>query len=172
MKKIMKISLSALAMATMVGCASTDGQTRTQCTSTTSTTCSVVPVQDEILISVVGYGAPHHTFETSAQRRIMALRASELDAYRKLAEQASGVHVFGDTRVDNFIARDDRVRSRLSAFVQGATITHQEYQDDGVAVTHMTMKVSRSQLQRMMEADRVSQSRGLGLVPGGAFPVR
>ncbi len=182
MNNTIKVALSLLALTTLAGCAAQRGcndfgcydsvvyeqPNRTQC-SPSSSQCGALVVPDEIVVNVVGYGAPKNTFESAAQRRLMALRASELDAYRKLSEQISGVHIFGDTRVDDFIAQHDRIRSRLNTFIQGATITHQEFQSDGVAVTHMTMRVSRSQLQRMLERERIYQSRGLGLVPGGAF---
>lgn len=182
MNNTTKIALLLLALSTLVACASQrscldfachdavvfEQPNQTQC-SPSSNRCDAMVVPDEIIVNVVGYGAPKNTFESAAQRRLMALRASELDAYRKLSEQISGVHIFGDTRIDDFIAQHDHIRSRLNTFIQGATITHQEYQSDGVAVTHMTMRVSRSQLQRMLERERVYQSRGLGLVPGGAF---
>lgn len=136
--------------------------------STSTRNCTTVVIPDELVLNVVGYGAPRTTFESIQQRRLMALRASELDAYRKLAEQVSGVHIFGDTSVDNFIANHDRIRSRLNTFVQGATITHQEFQEDGVAVTFMSLKVSRSELRRTLERERLYHSRGHGLVPGSA----
>lgn len=182
MNNTIKAALSLLALTTLVGCAAHrscqdfschdsvvyEQPNRTQCLASSSG-CSALVVPDEIIINVIGYGAPKNTFESAAQRRLMALRASELDAYRKLSEQISGVHIFGDTRVDDFIAQHDRIRSRLNTFIQGATITHQEFESDGVAITYMTMRVSRSQLQRILERERIYQSRGLGLVPGGAF---
>lgn len=183
MKNTIKVAMSILALTTLAGCASqrschdsacTDSvvfeqPARAQCAPTASSRCDTLVVPDEIVINVVGYGAPKNTFESAAQRRLMAMRASELDAYRKLSEQVSGVHIFGDTRVDDFIAGHDRIRSRLNTFIQGATITHQEFESDGVAITYMSMRVSRSQLQRMLERERIYQSRGLGLVPGGAY---
>lgn len=179
MNNTIKAALSLLALTALAGCATQRSchdfncydsvvyEQPSQCSSSSSR-CGALVVPDEIIVNVVGYGAPKNTFESAAQRRLMALRASELDAYRKLSEQISGVHIFGDTRVDDFISQHDRVRSRLNTFIQGATITHQEFQSDGVAVTHMTMKVSRSQLQRMLERERIHQARGLGIVPGGA----
>lgn len=180
----MKIAISLIASVTIVGCASQPRSCydrscedsvvyaepiRAECTTSAVNNCNPLVIPDEIVINVIGYGAPKNTFESAAQRRLMAMRASELDAYRKLSEQISGVHIFGDTRVDDFIAGHDRIRSRLNTFIQGATITHQEFESDGVAITYMSMRVSRSNLQKMLERERIYQSRGLGLVPGGAY---
>ncbi|MBV0932493.1 LPP20 family lipoprotein [Marinobacterium weihaiense] len=124
-------------------------------------------VNDVLVISVNGYGAPKSTFENLAQRRLMAMRASELDAYRKIAEQVSGLHIMGDTRVDDFVANRDRLRSYINSFVQGATITNQEFESDGMAITTMSLKISRSQMRRIMEEERRWHANG-GHLPSGA----
>ncbi|MBS98201.1 MAG: hypothetical protein CMI01_05940 [Oceanospirillaceae bacterium] len=124
----------------------------------------------ELVINVTGYGAPKSTFENLAQRRLMALRASEVDAYRKLAEQVSGVQVFGDTSVEDFIAGRDRLRTRINSFIQGAAITNQEFQDDGLAITNMSLKVNRLQLERMLARERAENRSHDGLATGTAYP--
>ena len=48
-------------------------------------------------ITAVGYGASRENGYTPGQRRLMAMRASKLDAYRALAEQVQGVWVNGIT---------------------------------------------------------------------------
>lgn len=164
MKKILITSIASLALVSLVGCANS--------TATHQTPQASHVIEQAVVVSVVGYGAPHHTYETAAQRRLMALRASELDAYRKLSEQISGVHISGDSSVDNYIAQRDRLKGNVSTFIQGATITHQEYQSDGVAVTNMQMKVNPNQIRRMIEIDRTEKPKGQGLIPGSAFIVR
>ncbi|GAA0695749.1 hypothetical protein GCM10009104_24450 [Marinobacterium maritimum] len=126
-------------------------------------------VEDILVINVTGYGAPKSTFENLAQRRLMALRASELDAYRKIAEQVSGLHIVGDTRMDDFIADRDRLRAYLNSFVQGAAITNQEFEADGMAVTTMSLKISRRQMQQQLEQERRWHAAGGHLPPGGAY---
>lgn len=127
----------------------------------------IAPVDDILIINVTGYGAPKSTFENLAQRRLMALRASELDAYRKIAEQISGLHIVGDSRVEDYIASRDRLRSYINSFVQGAAITHQDFEDDGMAVTTMSLKTSRSQLRLSLEQERRWHATG-GHLPAGA----
>ncbi|PSL11937.1 hypothetical protein CLV44_12145 [Marinobacterium halophilum] len=126
-----------------------------------------IAVDDIQVITVTGYGAPKSTFENLAQRRLMALRSSELDAYRKIAEQISGLHIVGDTRMDDFIANRDRLRAYVNSFVQGAAITRQEFEDDGMAVTTMSLKISRRQMQQMLEQERRWHASG-GHLPAGA----
>jgi hypothetical protein len=129
----------------------------------------VAPVDDILVINVTGYGAPKSTFENLAQRRLMALRASELDAYRKIAEQISGLHIVGDTRVNDFIPERDRLRSYVNSFVQGAAIIDQDFEADGLAVTTMSLKISRSQMRRQLEEERRWHAAGGHLPPGSAY---
>lgn len=125
---------------------------------------------DIIIVQVIGYGAPKNTFANAAQRRLMTMRASEVDAYRKLAEQVAGVYISGDSSLNDFMAGNDRIKSQVNTFIQGASITNQEILDDGVGVTQMTMQVSRSQLIRMLEKESTKPTQqGSGLVPGGAI---
>lgn len=126
-------------------------------------------VDDTLIINVTGYGAPKSTFENLAQRRLMAMRASELDAYRKIAEQISGLHIVGDTRVQDYVADRDRLRSYVNSFVQGATITSQEFEADGMAVTSMSLKVSRSQMRNRLEQDHNWHAKGQHLPSGAAY---
>lgn len=126
-------------------------------------------VDDVLVISVTGYGAPKSTFENLAQRRLMAMRASELDAYRKLAEQIAGVHLFGSTSVNDYIAGRDRVRTRVDSYIRGAAIVNQEFEEDGMAVTTMSLKASKSRLRRMLDYETYRYHSGGNLLPGGAY---
>lgn len=175
MTYLAKITITAAAALALMGCATQ--QTVHQVTAQQQQQVAgvgmaghLMTVPDPIVLSVVGYGAPGGTAENAAQRRLMALRASEADAYRKLAEQVSGLNIFGDTRVDNYIASHDRLRQRFSTFIQGATITHQEYQDDGVAITHMSLRVSRAELRERLARERYYNTHGYYLIHGDAYP--
>lgn len=123
----------------------------------------------DVVITVTGYGAPKNTYESVAQRRLMAMRSSEVDAYRKLAEQVSGVTIFGNTSVDDFIAGRDAVRMKFNTYLQGAAIQHQEFHDDGLATTTMSLKINRSELRHMLAHERSSSQAGSGLVDGSVF---
>ena len=74
-------------------------------------------------ISGIGYGA-ESTFGayTSGQRRLMAIRASKLDAYRALAEQLYGIKIDSNTSISTLTAKSDSFRARVNAVVRGARI--------------------------------------------------
>ncbi|MGE4503128.1 MAG: LPP20 family lipoprotein [Thiomicrospira sp.] len=79
--------------------------------------------QERIKITGVGYGA-ESTYEgfTVGQRRLMAIRASKLDAYRSLAEQLYGIKIDSNTSVATLTAQSDSFRARVNAVVRGARI--------------------------------------------------
>ena len=81
------------------------------------------PRQERIKITGVGYGA-QSTYEgfTDGQKRLMAIRASKLDAYRSLAEQLYGIKIDSNTSVATLTAQSDSFRARVNAVVKGARI--------------------------------------------------
>ncbi|WP_296833739.1 LPP20 family lipoprotein [Thiomicrospira sp.] len=81
------------------------------------------PRQDRIKITGVGYGA-QSTYDgfTDGQKRLMAIRASKLDAYRSLAEQLYGIKIDSNTSVATMTAQSDSFRARVNAVVKGARI--------------------------------------------------
>lgn len=81
------------------------------------------PRKEKIKISGVGYGA-ESTYEgfTQGQRRLMAIRASKLDAYRALAEQIYGIKIDSNTSVATLTAQSDSFRARVNAVVKGARV--------------------------------------------------
>ena len=79
-----------------------------------------------------GYGSQNAFGRyTIGQRKLMAMRAAEVDAYRKLAEQVYGFNVDGSTTVADFIAQNDQARAWVEAFIRGARITEVVPAGDG-----------------------------------------
>lgn len=78
---------------------------------------------ERIKISAIGYGA-ESTFSayTPGQRRLMAIRASKLDAYRALAEQLYGIKIDSNTAISTLTAKNDSFRARVNAVVRGARV--------------------------------------------------
>ncbi len=77
------------------------------------------------LIKIVGIGyGSESTYQgyTPGQRRLMAIRASKLDAYRSLAEQIYGIKIDSNTTVSALMAKNDSFRARVNAVVRGARI--------------------------------------------------
>ena len=80
-----------------------------------------------------GYGATPEAARplTPGQRKLAAMRAAEVDAYRKLAEQVHGFNIDGRTTVADFVARNDAIRAWVEALVRGARIVSNEPIEDG-----------------------------------------
>ncbi len=70
----------------------------------------------------VGVAAIDDTMANQAQARLMAFRAAELDARRKLAEELGGLLIRSNTTVHDFVAQNDTIRTRMLAFMQGARV--------------------------------------------------
>lgn len=98
-----------------------------------------------IRMTATGYGATSH-FEgySNGQRRLMAMRASKLDAYRSLAEQIYGVKVKGSTTVGAMIAQNDSYRIYVDAYLRGARV---------VSVTPMAEGNYETEVEIEMPAD-------------------
>ncbi|MFY8103083.1 MAG: LPP20 family lipoprotein [Ramlibacter sp.] len=57
-----------------------------------------------------------------AQQRLMAIRASKLDAYRALTEQVYGQHLDASTTVADMVVMNDTFRTRVEGVVYGAVL--------------------------------------------------
>lgn len=97
-----------------------------------------------VRLIAVGYGATS-SFEgyTPGQRRLMAMRASKLDAYRALAEQIYGVRVVGNSTVATLAAQNDGFRVYVNAFVRGSRVVSVTPMADGNYETELEIDVSQ-----------------------------
>lgn len=85
------------------------------------------PVAQEMTASVklsaVGYGAASSVDgHTQGQKRLLAMRASRLDAYRALAEQVYGLRLTGNTTVSSLMSQNDSFRAYIDAYLRGARV--------------------------------------------------
>jgi hypothetical protein len=82
-----------------------------------------------------GQAAVDADSDNPAQAKLMAYRAAELDARRKLAEQIQGLTISSRTTVRDFVAESDEIRTRLLAFQQGAHVIEgsKKLMEDGTA---------------------------------------
>ena len=55
-----------------------------------------------------------------AQKRLMAKRIAQVDAYRKLAERINGLKISSTTTVADFMNVNDQICSSVNAFIKGA----------------------------------------------------
>ncbi|RKY27124.1 MAG: hypothetical protein DRP83_02945 [Planctomycetota bacterium] len=71
----------------------------------------------------------------AAQAKLMAKRAAELDARRKLAEQIDGLLIDSDTSVRDFVAQSDEINTRMQTYQLGAHVVKgsEKFYPDGTA---------------------------------------
>jgi hypothetical protein len=102
-----------------------------------------LPPMKPMVLRVVGYGAidPKAISLSEVQRRLMAMRASKLDAYRTLAERVYGTQIIGNTTVENLVAKNDRFRTYVDSYVLGAKVISQDELHDGSFETVLEMVI-------------------------------
>lgn len=74
----------------------------------------------EQYIEVTGSGLPPADKAGTPQGKLLASRAAEADAYRKLLEVVQGVQVDAETTVRDFVVQSDIVRTRVQGVIKGA----------------------------------------------------
>ena len=98
---------------------------------------------DSVTVRVSGYGtyANADAERADTRKRLMARRASQLDAYRNLAERVYGTVIFGSSTVNDFVLRSDSFRSYVDSYVRGARTLSVNEHSDGVVETVMELKL-------------------------------
>jgi hypothetical protein len=74
-----------------------------------------------------------------AQQRLMAIRASKLDAYRSLTEQVYGLHLDATATVADMMVQNDTFRSRVEGVIYGATLVSINPAGDDTYETTLTL---------------------------------
>mgnify|MGYP000403804351 CR=1 FL=1 len=75
--------------------------------------------------------------------RLLAKRAAEIDAKRKLAEMIKGLQITGSTYVKDFVAQSDEVRAHFDHFIKGVRITAYVFYPDGRVEAEAEVTVER-----------------------------
>ena len=97
------------------------------------------PVAPQTL-RVIGYGTlSNDKKQSKSQRRLIAMRASRLDAYRALAERVYGLRLEGSTSVKDMVVEDDHFKSFIEASLHGARIVSTDIMEDGSVQTVVEM---------------------------------
>jgi hypothetical protein len=68
---------------------------------------------------------------TKEQNKLLAKRAAEADAYRKLAEIVYGLQINSRTYVRDFVTESDDIRGEVDAFVKGVRLGTPTWYEDG-----------------------------------------
>jgi len=107
------------------------------------------PVKQEVdpiapmTLRVVGYGATEVVTKSKsdAQRRLLAIRAARMDAYRAMAERVYGISVQGSTTVRDMVVQNDRFRSYVETYMHGARVVSTDVMPDGTVETVLEMVI-------------------------------
>ena len=86
---------------------------------------------------------PEIFYKYPARRRLMARRAAELDAYRKLLERVYGLRVNGTSTVNDFLTESDIVRGSFENSIKGARMRLIRYAPDGMIEIEMQLPISQ-----------------------------
>lgn len=86
-------------------------------------TQQLYPVPQSEGVVATGYAviASQHG-ETPAQQRLMAIKASKLDAYRALTEQVYGQYINATGTMTDMSITEDQLRSRVEGVIYGAKV--------------------------------------------------
>ena len=80
-------------------------------------------VEKKETISATGYAVIDiQRHDNAAQRRLLAIRASKLDAYRDLVEQVYGQYLDSNTTVADMVVKSDTFRSKVEGVIYGARL--------------------------------------------------
>lgn len=136
LKKTLYTSSALLVLTLMAGCASKPEAQPQEATQAESFTQLEV-----LIIRVNGYGtaADERAQISQAQRRLLAMRASKMDAYRALAERVNGTRIQGVTTVSNLATTDDNIRAYVDSLVRDARVSNVRELSDGSFETQLEL---------------------------------
>jgi len=113
-----------------------------------------------IKIRVTGYGAQPKSFYPDPQRRLMAMRAAKVDAYRSLAERITGIQIWGGSTIGDMVVEKDRFRVYLDTHLAGARVISENGQEDGTFETIVELKVGQNFLSKTLPTKVSSNCNG------------
>ena len=116
-----------------------------------------------VTLTAIGYGAtiPNSNY-TEGQKRLMAMRASKLDAYRALAEQVYGVRITSNSTIAGLAAQHDSFRAYVDAYIRGAKIVTVTPMADGNYETVLELELNEQFYQTVSQpqSQPVPQQQG------------
>ena len=86
------------------------------------------------------------------QRRLMAMRAAKLDAYRSLTEQIHGIRIQGETTIGEAVLTSDKLAAARNGIIIGARTVKIVPTSDDTYQTHL--EVSETHIKRLIKAYR------------------
>ncbi len=98
---------------------------------------------EPVTLRVSGFGTYEDVGKDRAntRKRLMARRASQLDAYRNLAERVYGTVTHGGATVSDFVLQNDDFRAYVDSYIRGAKTLDVSEHSDGVVETVVELKL-------------------------------
>ena len=126
MKRMTTASLTlclTLGVTALTGCKSINLAMPTSSAKDANTAMSAPLVEKRETITATGYAVVAvQNHKNPAQQRLMAIRASKLDAYRNLTEQVYGQQLDASTTVADMTVMSDTFRARVEGVIYGAVL--------------------------------------------------
>jgi hypothetical protein len=98
-------------------------------------------------LEFTGYATIAAQSGDAALKRLMAVRASKLDAYRLAAEYVYGIYLDSNTTVGSLIVGEDEFSSRVEGVIMGAELVRVEPVSEDTYAT--TVALSREQIENI-----------------------
>ena len=89
-------------------------------------------------LAALGFGAIP---DSRGHRMVLAERAAEVDAYKKLAARVAGIQLNATTRVGDLVVAGDEIAEHLAATLKGARITDIVFADDDTCQVSMQITI-------------------------------
>ena len=121
MKRLAYLAL-VVGIAGLSGCKSIDLALAEKTPPTTAQMIAPL-VEKRETITATGYAViTVQNSKNASQQRLMAIRASKLDAYRKLTEQVFGQQVDASSTVADMVVLNDTFRTKVEGIIYGAQL--------------------------------------------------
>lgn len=126
MTRIRSLTAALLTTLALAGCQSVPlnimGQDKTMAPAAPTSMISPLVEKRETLVAT-GYAVISvQNHKNPAQQRLLAIRASKLDAYRSLTEQVYGQQLDASTTVADMTVMSDTFRAKVEGVIYGATM--------------------------------------------------
>ncbi|MCP5326007.1 MAG: LPP20 family lipoprotein [Oceanospirillaceae bacterium] len=150
MRKPIQTLLSIAIASQLLGCSLFGGnKDNDNVTDTENPATMLQPVEQKVdpiapmVLRVVGYGAVNDNVKSMSktQKRLMAIRASKLDAYRTMAERVYGTKISGSSTVRDMVVQNDSFRAYVDTFIHGARVVSSDVFADGSVETVLEMVI-------------------------------
>ncbi len=84
---------------------------------------AIEDLREPIVFRVTGYAVyTKKEGETNDAKRLLAIRASKLDAYRAMAERVYGMSISGESSVKDFMLQSDSFGAAVDSYIRGARV--------------------------------------------------